>query len=425
MTAGAAFERVTIERMGQRGEGIAETSAGRIYIPYVLPGEMGLVERQGERGTLIDVLSSSPDRIAPFCRYFGTCGGCAIQQWREAPYADWKRGLLIEALRRAGIAGDVEPLVDAHGAGRRRATFHSRVTASGTVDVGFMRSRAHEIIAIDACPILDPRLAGALAAARAVAQALASSGRPLDIIVAATDTGLDLDLRGHGPLSEKAQARLTAIAARHDLARLSNHGVIVVEREKPVVTIGRARVEPPPGVFRQATAAGEAALAGRTLAALTGAKRVADLFAGLGTFTLRIAESAEVAAYDTEAPALAALDRAARATPELRPVRIETRNLFARPLSADELAGFDAVLLDPPRAGAEAQMQAIAASKLTHVVSIACDAQAFARDAAILAAAGFAAESIVPIDQFRHSAHLEIFAAFRRTAVRPKRRLLG
>ncbi len=425
MTLAHALTRVTIDRLGHKGEGIAQTETGRVFVPYALPGETISIDREGDRATMIGLLTPSPDRIDPVCPYFTTCGGCAVQAWAFAPYAAWKRSLLSEALARSGIGAEVAPLLDAHGAGRRRATFHSRVEADGATRVGFMKARAHTIIAIEACPILDPRLAGALPAARAMAKALATSGKPLDIVAVATESGIDMDLRGHGPLADDARGRLARAALDHGLARLSNHGEIVLETRKPVLAIGAARVEPPPGAFQQATDAGEAAIAARVVAALAGAKRVADLFAGLGTFALRLAATAEVAAYDTEAPALAALDRAARATPALRPIRIETRDLFSRPLEPDELKTFDARVLDPPRAGADAQMRTIAASTVQRVVSVACDAQTFSRDAAILLAAGFEVERIEPIDQFRYSAHIEIVASFRRAPVKRKRRLLG
>lgn len=417
--------RVSIARLGRRGEGVSETEHGRLYVPYALAGETVTVAPDGERGTLLGVLEASPDRIEPFCPYFGTCGGCAIQHLAPEPYAAWKRDLLVSALGRAGLTPDVAPLVDAHGAGRRRATFHSRVERDGRVSVGFMKARAHEIVAIEACPILDPRLVGALPAARAIAKTLAMSGKPLDIVALATDTGLDIDLRGHGPLDEAARTRLIAVAEAHDLARLANHGIPVIARRTPLLRIGRATVEPPPGVFQQATSRGEEILAELVRDGAREARRVADLFAGLGTFALRLAESAEVAAFDSEAPALAALDRAARHTADLRPIRVETRDLFNRPLTPEELNTNDLVVLDPPRAGAEAQMRNIAQSTLSRVISVACDAQTFARDAAILVTAGFAIERVVPVDQFRHSAHLEIVAHLRRVPKKPKRRLLG
>ena len=414
---------MTIERLGQRGEGVARLDGASLIVPYALPGETISVDRDGERATLIGLLQPSPDRIPPICPYFTTCGGCAVQALAWEPYAAWKRGLLVEALARARVPADVAPLLDAHGSGRRRATFHARAEADGRTRVGFMQARAHTIVAIDACPILDPRLAPALRAARGVADALAISKKPLDIVATASESGIDLDLRGHGPLGEGERKRLIAVGLAHGLARLANHGAIVVESRRPVLRIGRTSLEPPPGAFLQATEAGEAALAERATAALAGAKRVADLFSGIGTFSLRLAEHAEVFAFDHESPALAAQDRASRASG--RPVRVETRDLFRRPLNVEELDRFEAIVLDPPRAGAEAQMRAIAASDLRRVVSVACDVQTFARDVGILLAAGFAVDTIVPIDQFRYSPHLEIFASFHRAPKRKKRRLLG
>jgi 23S rRNA (uracil1939-C5)-methyltransferase len=416
---------VTIERLGQRGEGIAQTPQGRLYVPYALAGEEVRVTREGERGVLMEVLEPSAERIAAFCPYFTRCGGCAVQTLAPAAYAAWKRGLLVSALSLAGVEAEVAPLVDAHGDGRRRATFHARVPENGRVEVGFMQARAHKIIEIEACPILDPRLGHALATARTIAKALMPLGKPLDIIVSATDSGVDIDLRGPGKLDEASRQKLVEAALAHDVARLSNHGIIVLERRRPVLRMGEALLEPPPGAFLQATEAGEKALAVRTVTALKGAKRIADLFSGVGTFALRLAAHADVEAFDNERAALDALSKASRGPSVSRPVEVHVRDLFHRPLLPAELAGFDAVVLDPPRAGAEAQMHALAASSVPQIVSIACDAQSFSRDAAILIAAGYQAEIIEPIDQFRYSAHMEIFSLFRRTAPKKKRRLLG
>ncbi len=419
--------RLTVERLGIRGEGVATLEGGRVYVPYALPGERVSIDRQGERGTLIGVLDASPDRIAPFCPYYTTCGGCSVQNWAAQPYAAWKRGLLVAALARAGVAAEVGALVDAHGAGRRRATFHARIDADGRVRTGFMQARAHAIVPIEACPVLDPRLAGALPAARAVAAVFARMGgnKPLDILCTATEGGLDVDLRGHGPLDAAARDGLVGVAVEHALARLSNHGTIVLQRQAPVLAVGTARVELPPGAFLQATAAGEAALVARVTATLAGAKRVADLFSGIGTFALRLAAFAEVTAVDTNAPALAALAGAARLAPALRQVATLNRDLHRRPLATDELVRYDAVCLDPPRAGAEAQMRALAESAVRKVVSVSCDAASFARDAAILGAGGYTIGTVEPVDQFRHTAHLEIVACFTRAPAKRARRLLG
>lgn len=417
--------RVTIERLGHRGEGIGTIGGDRLHVPYALPNEVVTVDREGDRATLVGILERSSDRIAAICPHFTTCGGCAVQALAWEPYAAWKRDLLTDALNRAGMRVPVASLLDAHGSGRRRATFHARRRQDGRVALGFMQARAHEVVPIDLCPILVSEMSGALAAARAIAMSLADSGRPLDLLVTASESGLDVDLRGHGALSDAQRDRLATLADRLDLARLANHGTIVLEKRKPVLTIGNARVGLPPGCFLQATAAGEAALAARVTAALDGAKTIADLFAGIGTFALRLAASAAVRAIDSDAPALAAVDRASREAPHLHPVAVETRDLFRRPLTIDELGKFDALVLDPPRAGAEAQIRAIAASSVNRVVSVSCDAPSFARDAAILTAAGFKADVVEPIDQFRYSAHLEIVAAFNRTPAKRKRRLLG
>ena len=420
-----AIARLAIERLGARGEGIATHEGRRVYVPYALAGEVVTADVVGERATLVGLVAPSPDRIAPICPYFGTCGGCAVQELAAPPYAAWKRGLLVAALSRAGVQADVAPLVDAHGAGRRRATFHARTEADGKVRVGFMRARSHEIVAIEACPILDPRLAGALLAAGAIADVLSKANKPLDIVVTATDVGLDIDLRGHGPLGERSRARLADVALAHDLARLANHGTIVIETRKPQIALGPARVALPSGAFLQATRAGEETLASYVVEALAGTRRVADLFSGLGTFALRIALAAEVTALDSEGPALAALDRAARDTPGLRRVAVEARDLFRRPLAGEALDRHDAIVMDPPRAGAEAQARALVASSVPRVISVGCDVESFARDAAILIAGGYRVSRIVPVDQFRYSPHLETAAPFTREAKRPKRRLLG
>ena len=429
--------RVSIERMGGRGEGVATLDGRRLYVSYALPGEVVTVaDIGGERAMLVGVVEPSPDRVPAICPYFTTCGGCAVQGWTAPPYAAWKRNLVVEALSRAHGPAEVEPMVNAHGAGRRRATFHAGIAADGITRTGFNEARSHAIVAIEACPILDPGLAGALPAARAIVAALSDPPgsrtgvlrKPLDIVATTTREGLDIDLRGHGPLRDDERARAVAVAVAHDLARLSNHGTVVLERRQPAISFGAARLELPPGAFLQATLAGEAELAARVLQATAGARRVADLFCGVGTFALRLAAQAEVAAFDSDPASLAALDRAARAaraTPGLRAVAHERRDLNHRPLTVEELKPFEAVVLDPPRAGAEAQMRAIAASGVTRVASVSCDAASFARDAAILVAAGFTAEWIIPVDQFRYSAHIEIVAAFSRKPAKRVRRLLG
>jgi 23S rRNA (uracil1939-C5)-methyltransferase len=259
------MSRLTIDKLGGRGEGVAQGPDALIFVPYALAGETIVAEVDGSRGALVEVLTPSPHRIAPFCRYFAHCGGCAVQTLAADSYARWKRDLVTSALRRAGLTNEVSDLADAHGAGRRRAIFHARL-AQGRPATGFMQARAHEVVEIDSCPVLAPSMDEALPAARAIAQALAASGKPLDILVTATASGLDVDLKGHGPLGEAETQTLVRIALAHDLARFSNHGTIVVSRRMPLLAMGKAMVAPPPGAFLQATEAGEEALAARVCA---------------------------------------------------------------------------------------------------------------------------------------------------------------
>ncbi len=411
--------RLTIDRLGRRGEGVAQGPDGLIFVPYALAGETVITEIDGSRGTLIEVVTPSPDRIAPVCRYYSRCGGCAVQALRGAPYAQWKRDLVAEALQRAGLHAEVATPIDAHGAGRRRATFHARYP-QGRAKTGFTQARTHDIVEIQSCPVLAPSLDTALPAARALAQALAASDKPLDILVTATASGLDVDLKGHGPLGEAATQRLVKIALAHDLARLSNHGEVVVSNRTPMLTMGKAMVAPPPGAFLQATESGEDILAAKVCAHITGAKLVADLFSGIGTFALRLAEFAKVDAFDLEEAALQALAKAA-CVKGLHQVAVTPRDLFTRPLRPAELERYDAIVFDPPRAGAEQQAKALATSQVPLIVAVSCNAESFARDAAILCAGGYQISKVEPIDQFRHTPHVEIVAGFRRQAEKRRR----
>jgi 23S rRNA (uracil1939-C5)-methyltransferase len=418
--------RLTIEQLGQRGEGIARTDVRKVFVPYALPGETVIAEVDGERGRLAEILTPSPERIAAFCPYYTICGGCAVQALAPDAYKAWKRDLVVSMLRHAKLEAEVSPLRDAHGAGRRRATFHIRYDAKGNPQVGFMQARAHEVIDLFFCPVLSPGMAQALPAARALAESLASSQKPIDMLVTESLSGLDIDIRGHGPLNPRLTERLIEQALELGLARLSNHSIIVVERLAPVLRMGRAELIPPPGAFLQATLAGEETLAALVRNAIGSARHIADLFCGVGTFTLRLAESSEVHSFDAEAPALAALSRAARNTQGLHQVKVETRDLMRRPLTPGELGAYDAVVFDPPRAGADAQAQSLAKSKVPIIVAVSCNAQTFARDAATLVQGGYTLESTEPIDQFRHSPHVEIVAVFRRKSQPRKRpRLLG
>ncbi|HZQ13766.1 MAG TPA: methyltransferase [Pseudolabrys sp.] len=411
-------EKLTIHRLAHRGDGVADTPAGPVYVPYTLPGEVATVEPVAghpDRRHLIHIDRPSHERATPICKHFGQCGGCALQHWSLAEYHRWKRDLVVEALAQAGLVAPVdEQMIDAHGEGRRRCVLHARRGAHDVLEVGFSAPRAHHIVPIDACPVLAPGLAGAVKAAWAIADALGNSVKPLDIQFTAADNGLDADLRGSGALGAAEIAALAAVAGEHKLARLTRHGELVVQRVQPVLRVGRANVPLPPAAFLQATAEGEAALARLVTAHVGAAKNIADLFCGVGPFALRLAERARIVAADNDAAAVEALKRAAAGTSGLKPIEAARRDLFRRPYVAGELKAFDAVVFDPPRQGAEAQARELATSGVPVVVAVSCDANTFARDAAILSAGGYRLARVTAVDQFRYSNHVEIVAKFAR-----------
>jgi 23S rRNA (uracil1939-C5)-methyltransferase len=410
-------EQLTIDRMGHRGDGIAEGPGGPIYVPGALPGEtVEIAEVPGhpDRRRLVHVAAASAERIAPICPHFGVCGGCAVQHWDAAPYRAWKRDLLVTALRQAGLDVPVGDLIDAHGEGRRRAVLHARRGGHDVLEVGFSAARAHHIVPIDRCPVLAKSLDGALKAAWAIAELLSPLRKPLDIHVTATDAGLDIDVRGSGPLTATATTALARLVASHNLARLTRHGELIVQARPPTIRMGSATVLLPAAAFLQATAEGEAELARLVLdiCATAGAKKgAADLFAGIGPFALRLSEQVRVTAADDDEAALAALARAGN-TPGLKPVTTERRDLFKNPFLAAELNRFDAVVFDPPRQGAQAQSREIAASRVPVIAAVSCDPGTFARDARILIDGGYRLISVTPVDQFRYSAHVELVALF-------------
>jgi 23S rRNA (uracil1939-C5)-methyltransferase len=420
----SSVQELVIDSLGHRGEGLVRSAEGPIYVSGALPGELVRARIIGDRGKLQKVVRPNPQRVAPICRYFGDCGGCATQHLGRDLYAQWKRQILVDALAQAGVEGATGSLIDAHGEGRRRAVFHARYAPDGArVELGFMRARAHHIVEIESCPILAPTMAGALDAARALATSLRGVGKPLDINVTATLSGLDIDIRGCGALDFPTQRNLIEVANRLDIARLSNHTEVIVERRAPEILMGAVSVRPPPGGFLQATAEGERILAALALEAVKDSRCVADLFCGAGAFALRLAADHEVHAFEIDQAALAALARAGGAARGLRAVTCETRDLLHRPIGRDELKAFDAVVFDPPRAGAEAQSRELAQSAASTIVAISCNAATFARDMSILIAGGYRLESITPIDQFRFSPHVEIVGVLKRasTANRPRK----
>lgn len=391
-----------IEYLGHKGEGVALIDGERVFVPFALPGEEVTLTREGDRGTVLEVLTPSADRQDPFCPHYGACGGCQLQHMAPDAYRAFKTSLVETPLLQAGIDVKVQKFVDAGGAGRRRATLHARKDAAG-----YMRLRSHDLLDLDTCPILVP----ALKPASDIARAIGAMIGPCDVSLTATNTGLDVSVRS--TVKGLKGDRLIALGNRFRLARLAFNGEMLLLAQMPRLTMGKGDVELPLSSFLQATSEAEQVLADYVTTAVGKAKSVADLFCGVGPFALRLAEKSTVFAADSDKPAVAALDKAVRYAKGLKAVTAKTRDLFREPLTRFEL-NYDAVVLDPPRAGAEAQVKEIAASKLKHVVMIACDAKSFARDASILVKAGFVLSDLVAVDQFTWSTHIEIAATFRR-----------
>ena len=416
MRAVAEAEHLVIDHVGHRGDGVATAGGAAVYVPYALGGEtveVAAVPGHPDRRRLIKVerASAGADRaVLPAFRRLRRLRHPALG--RRATIAPGSARSWSTTLAQAGIDCEVAPLVDAHGLGRRRITLHARMGTHDVLKVGFAAANSHDIVPIDRCPILDPHLDGALDAAWAIAEPLISVGKPLDIQITATNSGLDVDVRGSGPLATAMIARLSRVAEQHRLARLTRHGELVLMRTPPVVSIGTAQVALPPGSFLQATVAGEETLAALVADHCKRAKHIADLFCGVGPFALRLAAKSRIAAFDSDAGAIAALQKAATSTSGLKPVKAEARDLFRRPLMPQELRDYDAVVFDPPRQGAQAQATQLAASKIATVVAVSCNVATFARDAKILIDGGYKIEGVTPVDQFRHTPHVELVARF-------------
>ena len=409
---------VEIASLGAQADGIAETPGGPLYVPYVLPGErVRIAPEEGGRAHLAAILLPSPQRISPACRHFTRCGGCAIQHAAPNFYAAWKRDLIAAALKARGIETDIAPLVRAEPRSRRRATFAVTRTKKGAM-VGYYARGSHEIVPLSECPLVVPEIEKALPAFGEIVSVGLSRSARASVLVTATKNGLDLAVTGGKPLDGPLRAELGQRAAAADIARLSWDGEIVAERRLPEIVLSGLRVSLPVGGFLQPTAEGEAALVKLVREGVGKPRRVADLFAGCGTFTCALADNASVHAVEGEGKALAALERAVREqgpSRGLKPVTTEKRDLARRPLLAEELAKYDAVVIDPPRTGAQAQAEEIAKSEVPVVVSVSCNPATFARDARLLLDRGYRLDGVTPVDQFLWSPHLEVVGIFRRT----------
>ncbi len=414
--AKAELRELEVLRVGTQGDGVA---AGPVYVPFTLPGERVRAKAQAGRGELVEVLTPSADRQAPPCPHFFACGGCALQHWAQPPYLAWKAELIGEALSREGLEAEILPPVACAPGTRRRLALHARPGRPGEARLGYKARGSWALVDIEVCPIADPRLVASFPALRRLAAAFLEHPRSAPTLhVTWTETGVDVDVTGverrTGGLSADAQLRAAEAAEAAGFARVTLAGEILYQAGRPSVRLGQAVVALPPGAFLQATRDAEQAMGDFVLDAAAGAERVADLFCGVGTFTFRLAERARVLAADASAEAIAALGSAVAGAPGLKPIAAEARDLFRRPVLAEELKGIQAVVFDPPRAGASAQAAQIAASRAGRAIGVSCNPATFARDARMLVDGGFTLERVLPVDQFLWSPHVELVGVFSR-----------
>lgn len=351
--------------------------------------------------------------MSALCRHFGSCGGCATQALPEAEYRALKRDTVVRALARQGLVAAVSEIVQVPPGTRRRCVFKI-AKRSGAVLVGFHARASHDIVDMRECRVLTPGLSALVPRLRAIMTDVLRENETAELHATEADNGFDLAFRWKRGPNSALVARFAAWAEHGGVARITAGKDILVEFAAPELRIGKATVPLPPGAFLQPTRAGEALLQARVVEALAGAKAVADLFAGCGTFTFALAERAKVRAVEQEEAMLGALTAASRATGGLKPVTAERRDLFKNPLHAKELAAFDGVSLDPPRAGAAAQIAQLAKSKVRRIAYVSCNAESFAGDARVLVEAGYAMSPVIPVDQFLWSEHIELVADFTR-----------
>jgi 23S rRNA (uracil1939-C5)-methyltransferase len=420
--------RLDIREIGARGDGVAELDGRRYFVPFTLPGETVDAEPRDKRGEgiaadLLEVLAPSRHREAPPCAHFKVCGGCALQHWRRDAYTAWKVELIVRALAQRGVEAPrfEPPLVGAPGE-RRRADFVLRRQGRRVV-AGFHERASAEIVDVGTCVVVRPALDALLEPLRASLASVLPDGGAADAMVNETASGLDLLIRPHRRLDLSLERReaLVALAEGADLARLCwgdrASAEPVVVRRTPLVVFGEARIEPPPGAFLQATQRAEQAMRAMVGAWTGDAPKLVDLFAGLGALSL--GRTGKLALFESDRQAVAAVAAAARRLGGK--VTAERRDLFRNPLTAAELDAFDAVLLDPPRAGAAAQSAELARAKVPRVVYGSCDPGSFARDARTLQDGGYRLEKLLPVDQFLWSPHIELIALFARAPLRSTR----
>ena len=401
----------TIARLGHLGDGIIQGPEGSIFVAQTLPGEEVDGTVKGDALADVRILTPSVHRVKPPCSHARTCGGCMMQHASDAFVADWKTTIVRTALAAQGLEADLRPIITSPPRSRRRATLAARRTKGGVL-MGFHSRASDVLVGVPECQLLHPDLIGAFPALEAIVKLGGSRSQEMDLAITRTSSGGDVAVTGGKPADSTQRMDLARLVEAFGLARLSWNGEVIAQRAQPMMRFGRANVPLPVGAFLQATAEGEAALLASVKGAVGPARRIIDLFAGIGTFGLPLAENAEIHAVEGDVAMLTALDKGFRMAEGIKRVTNDIRDLYRRPLEPDEFKGYDAVVIDPPRAGAEAQSHTLAKSKVPVIAAVSCNPATFARDAKILTQAGYKLNWVQVVDQFRWSPHVELAAQF-------------
>lgn len=409
-----SIEIIEIQELGVKAEGKAIRSNGDIcYIPNALPKETVQAQFSSTGAIITKIIKKSHNRVEPFCGHFPRCGGCSAQHISKNHYTQWKIGIIEKAMKTRGLKTTLKDLIDAHGAGRRRVTFHGNKNKTG-ISAGFMSAKTNDILNIDNCPVLSPDLETAINVSRDIIRMMQINHKSLDILLTQTATGIDCNIDGIQNSGQQFFSEISEITYKYDLARVTVERETVIETRSPIIFAGDSKIVLPPKSFLQPTKSGEEILVDLVLKNTQEASHVLDLYCGIGPFTLAIAQKTPVYSFDNDAMAINALTKAANNTSGLKPIKAERRNLKANPLLPYELDMFDIIVLDPPRQGAFEQIKQILLSKVNNIIYVSCNPISFARDASILIEGGFNLEPINPIDQFKFTSHVELLALFKR-----------
>ncbi len=408
------LQELTVHRLGGMGDGICDHEDGPIYVAGGVPGDIVRASVADHRACIHTIIHAGPARVQPRCQHFDTCGGCRMQHVSAETYRDWKHAQVVAAFARQNIDADVKPMLGVQPGTRRRAVLSAR-RSRASVRLGFHQDGTHTLVPIAECLVLVPEIVSALPGLQALVRPLLGRRNEVRLTVTATPTGMDVAVTGSSKeLDVNLRAELAGLAGDVGLARLTISDELIVEFATPSIQCGRAMVTLPAGAFLQATASAQEMLTTLVLEGVAAAGTIAELFAGIGTFTFGLAERATVSAIDGDAAAIAALRQAARQTSGLKPITTSVRDLSREPMTSQELSTFDAVVFDPPRAGARAQAGEIARSSVRRVVAVSCNPATLVRDAHVLMAGGFRLLQVTPVDQFLYSTHVEAVAVFAR-----------